>query len=390
MVNATRFRILALMLCALLLTAAHHSSSTEALMFEAAEVFVTSLNRVQKSYTLFDFDAKHRMDWHYFPEGGFTRTYGYVRNGVTFKDMDPRQKHLANALLASGLSTDGFNKAAQVMSLEEIIRIIEDDHTGHRDSEGFHFSIFGTPSLTGTWGWRVEGHHLSLHYTIKDGKLVSSSPTFFGANPHEVAQGPHKGLRVLAKEEDLALGLLNGLDPEQQKMAIFQEVAPEDIITMADTRAKMNGDPQGLPASKMNDEQYATLLQLIAEYANNTPGPVAAARMKVARETPRGQLFFAWAGKMERPRPKAVPIGSRTTGNREERGNYYRIQSPTFLIEYDNTQNQSNHSHSVWRDFENDFGRDVLALHYQMYEHREAKEPTYSAELNPDSGPNGL
>ncbi len=385
MANVARFRVVALVCCGLLLTAAHHTSKTETLMFEAAEVFMTSLNRVQRSYTLFDFDAKHRMDWHYFPEGGFTRTYGYVRNGVTFKDMDPRQKHLANALLASGLSGRGFNKAAQVMSLEEIIRIIEDDHTGHRDPEGFHFSIFGKPSLEGSWGWRVEGHHLSLHYTIKDGKLVSSSPTFFGANPHEVAQGPHKGLRVLAKEEDMALALLKGLDSEQLKQAIFQEVAPEDIVTMADTRARMDGDPQGLAASKMNDRQYAMLLGLIAEYANNTPAPVAAARMKSARETSRDRLFFAWAGKLNRPRPKAVPIGSRTTGNREEKGNYYRIQAPSFLIEYDNTQNQSNHSHSVWRDFENDFGRDVLALHYQRYDHRMPEGPTYSADLKPAS-----
>ena len=369
-----RFWLATLFFSSAILIANHAHSSTEALMQNAAKILSQSLNRVQRSYTLFKFDAKHRSDWHYFPEGGFTRTYGYVRNGITFGQMDAMQKHLASALLASGLSRSGFAKATRVMSMEEIIRAIEDDHTGHRDAEKFHFSIFGTPSQTGTWGWRVEGHHLSVHYTLSDGKLISSSPTFFGANPHEVAQGPHKGMRVLGKEEDLAIALIETLDVQQRQKAIFSDVAPYDILTMADRRASLEGNPQGLPASKMNSEQYESLLELIGEYAGNLPPDVAALRMKTARETPPDQLYFAWAGRIGRPEPEAVPIGGRTTGNREEKGNYYRVQSPTFLIEYNNTQNLSNHSHSVWREYKNDFGLDVLADHYRQYDHQEVRE----------------
>ena len=176
-------------------------------------------------------------------------------------------------------------------------------------------------------------------------------------------------MRALAAEEDLGLALVQSLGPEKQKKAVFSDVAPFDILTMADTRAELEGEAQGLPASEMNDKQYATLLALVDEYAGNVPSDVAARRMKAARETPRDDLLFAWAGRTDRPKAEATAIGSLTTGNREVGGNYYRVQAPTFLIEYDNTQNQSNHSHSVWRDFEGDFGLDVLALHHRQYDH---------------------
>lgn len=275
-----------------------------------------------------------------------------------FADVD------GNGLLNSGLGRAGFAKAMNVMALEEIVRVIEDDHTGYRDAENFHFTVFGEPSLSGDWAWRVEGHHLSLHYLIKNGELVSTSPTFFGANPHEAPQGPHKGLRALAREEDLARDLIRSLQKPLQKKAIFAEEAPYDMLTMADKRAKMEGDPAGIAASEMNADQYDKLLGLIAEYAHNMPPEIATRRLKTARETPREQLFFGWAGAIDRPEPKPMKIGSVTTENRHNAGNYYRIQWPTFLIEYANTQNQSNHSHSVWREFEGDFGYDVMAAHY--------------------------
>lgn len=343
---------------------------TERLMVDSANLFIQSLDRVQKSRTLFDFNAPHRQDWHFFPGPGFVKSYGYVRNGITYGDMTPRQRHLANALLSSGLSTGGLHKAIGVMTLEDITRVIENDQTGYRDTENYHFSIFGKPSLTENWGWRVEGHHLSLHYTMHDGDLISSSPIFLGANPHEVPQGVHKGLRVLGREEDLALALLKSLDGEQQKKAIFLDTAPDDILTMADKRAKLDGSPEGLPASELDAGQYGLLLGLIAEYANIMPEEVATNRLRIASQVPRDQLFFAWAGRKDRPAVKEIPIGGRTTNNREKQGNYYRVQGPSFLIEYDNTQNRSNHSHSVWRDFEGDFGQDLLALHHQRFDHQ--------------------
>ena len=372
MKQGIRIALLLLLVCGVSMMAG--STATERLMVESGKMFVQSLDRLQKGRTLFDFDTKSRTEWHFFPS--LIDEYGYRRNGITFKDMSPKQKHLANALLSSGLSRAGYVKVVQVMALEDIIRIIEDDSSGYRDTENYHFSIFGSPSMTGNWGWRVEGHHLSLHYAIKNGRLVSSSPTFLGANPHEVVQGVHKGLRALDLEEDLALALMNSLDEAQKRKAIFDDVAPFDILTMADRRARLEGSPEGLPASEMSSQQYEMLMHLIAEYAHNMPPDVAAARMSVAQQTPRDQLYFAWAGQLSRPKPEPVPIGGRTTGKREPRGNYYRVQAPTFLIEYDNTQNLSNHTHSVWREFQNDYGLDVLALHHQQFDHRQLNAHT--------------
>lgn len=375
MTQATRVTVPLLLVCGVTLMAGS-AVKTERLMVEAANIFVQSLDRHQQGQTLLDFDARSRTQWHYFPERSFISTYGYRRNGVTIKDMNPKQKYLAHALLSSGLSREGYVKVLQVMALEDIIRVIEGDTSGHRDTESYHFSIFGSPSTTDNWGWRVEGHHLSLHYTIKDGRLVSSSPTFLGANPHEVVQGVHKGLRALAREEDLALALVNSLDEEQKLQAVFNDIAPPDILTLANERARLEGSPEGLPASEMNSRQYEMLIHLIAEYAYILPQDVAVARMSVAEKTPRDQLYFAWAGQLSRPKPEPIPTGDLTTGRREFPGNYYRVQAPTFLIEYDNIQNLSNHSHSVWREFENDYGLDVLALHHQEFDHSQPNEHT--------------
>ncbi len=370
------FRAVLLPAFSLAASLAYEPAKTEALMASSAGHLLDSLDRMQRMGTVFKFDSPERTRWHFFPETGFHDEYGYVRNGITFDKMNPKQRHFAYGLMSSGLGRTGFGKAMDVMALEEIVRVIEDDQTGYRDANSFHFSVFGEPSLTGDWAWRVEGHHLSLHYLIKNGELVSASPTFFGANPHEAPQGPHKGFRALAREEDLARALITSLDGASQKKAIFDKAAPNDILTMADERVKLDGSPQGLAASEMSDKNYEQLLGLIAEYAGNMPPEVAARRMKAARETPREKLFFGWAGDIDRPAPKPLKIGSKTTENYHSAGNYYRIQSPTFLIEYANTQNQSNHSHSVWREFDGDFGFDVLAAHYGSYGHQrgEARE----------------
>ena len=175
-------------------------------------------------------------------------------------------------------------------------------------------------------------------------------------------QGPRAGLRALSAEEDLARGLLKSLDSSQQKQALIADTAPRDILTRADTRAKIEGAPQGLAASKMTAKQRETLMALVDEYANNMPAQIAGARRKAVRDAPLDKVFFAWAGGIE-----------------QGAGDYYRVQGPTFLVEYDNTQNENNHSHSVWRDYENDFGFDVLAAHYQLFAHSEAPAESHSA-----------
>ncbi len=367
----SRIRCFGILLFSGGLAVSNHASAPENLMAVTATRFVESLTAAQHANTVFDFKDQERFKWHYFPERGFALEHGRERRGIMFKEMDPKQRHLAYALMASGLSQAGFIKAATIMSVEEIVRVIEADTTGNRDAEKFHFSVFGKPADSGVWGWRVEGHHVALNFTIKDGRAVSTSPLFFGSNPHEVPTEPHRGMRVLGREEDLARDLVNSLDPAQRKRAIFDELAPFDIMTMGTVRARLETAPPGIPVSALNARQRAMLMELVEEYANNVAGPLAERRLDQARQTPPAKLYFAWAGTTERPTPRPVEIGKPTTGNRARQGIYYRVQSPAFLIEYNNTQNYSNHSHSVWRDWQGDFGADVLSLHNQMF-HRQA------------------
>jgi hypothetical protein len=314
---------------------AHKPSSAET-MTEMANRFLASLSQEQAAKAVFDFENEERFNWHFIPR---------ERKGLPLKDMTPTQKHLASTLLTAGLSQQGFIKATTIMSLEDILRIMEKDNGVRRNPEGYFFSIFGKPSATGTWGYRVEGHHLALNWTLAKGK-VTGAPNFMGTNPAEVREGPRKGLRVLHAEEDLARTLLKALTPEQKKVAIVAKDAYKDIITMASRKASLEGQPNGLQASKMNAKQRAMLTELLEEYANNLPEEIAQERLGRAKKAGTN-LYFAWAGGEERGDP-----------------HYYRVQGPDFLVEYDNTQNNANHVHSVWRDLTNDFGGDLLKEHY--------------------------
>ena len=362
MTRNAKIRTIALLFCAVALTAAHHVSQTESAMIDTANNFLSSLTPEQSAIAAADFNAEARTKWHFVPDSNFKTTHGFARPGLTFNKMDPHQQRLAQALLSTGLSQAGLVKALTIMSLEDVLRIKEKDTKGRRDPNKYYFSVYGKPSTGGNWGWRVEGHHLSLHFTLRNGSLVSSSPTFFGANPHKVIAGPRAGVRPLSSEEDKARELVKSLDSAQRKQAVIADIAPKDIITSADTRAKIEGAPQGLAASKMTAKQAEMLMALLDEYANNMPSRVAAARRKAVRDAPLDKVFFAWAGGIE-----------------QGQGDYYRVQGPTFLVEYDNTQNENNHSHTAWRDYENDFGFDVLASHHQLFAHGDAASDSYSA-----------
>ena len=351
MSNNLKLRLLILSITLAAGVGAYHLS-TEDMMVQTANNFRQSLTHEQRGVAQVGFDSEQRENWHFVPDSNFEQTYGYKRPGLTYGKMQPEQRHLADALLSVSLSRVGFMKAKTIMSLEDILRLQESDMAGRRDPMKYYFRIYGEPSKDGAWGWQVEGHHISLHFTLKGGKVISTSPTFFGANPHEVMTTPRKGLRPLAAEEDLGFELIAALDAGQKKKAIVAGTAYKDILTAADTRAKLDNEPSGLPASEMNAKQVETLMALIEEYASNVPDEIAAKRMQQAKSTAKDKLFFAWAGATER-----------------DKGDYYRVQAPTFLIEYDNTQNDANHSHTVWRDWEGDFGRDMLAIHHRMFDH---------------------
>ncbi|MGH9674983.1 MAG: DUF3500 domain-containing protein [Bryobacteraceae bacterium] len=343
--SQAKWRMLAAGTAIVLLTAAHYRTNTIGIMSEAAQAFLASLTPEQRAKVAFRFEDDERLFWHFIPTDDIPNRYKKPRMGLILADMSSHQKHLASALLSAGLSQRGFIKATTVMSLEDVLRILEKDTRGRRNPEKYHFSIFGDPTGDGVWSYRIEGHHLSLHFTVVKGK-VAASPTFFGANPAEVRDGPRKGLRALAKEEDLGRDLLMALDPAQRKVAIVAGKAYNDILTAADRKAALQGQPNGLTASKMNARQRRLLHAVMEEYVHNVPEPLAQARLTQIKKA-GANLFFAWAGVAGKGGP-----------------HYYRVQAPSFLIEYDNTQNDANHIHSVWRDYEGDFGLDLLKLHY--------------------------
>jgi len=261
-------------------------------------------------------------------------------------DMASHQKHLATALLSAGLSQQGFMKAVTIMSLDDVLKIMEKDNGQRRNPEKYYFSIFGTPSDQGTWGYRVEGHHLSQNYTVLNGRVLDA-PSFFGSNPAEVKQGPRAGLRTLFQEDDMGLAMIAVLDAEQKKVAIVDQTAYKDIITFNNRTAALNGQPSGLLASKMNAKQFDALMALMEVYARNVPDQLAEAREEQIKQAAKN-IYFAWAGGINKGDP-----------------HYYRVQAGSFLIEFDMTQDNANHIHSVWRDAKNDFGDDVLKAHYQ-------------------------
>ncbi|MEZ5351387.1 MAG: DUF3500 domain-containing protein [Bryobacteraceae bacterium] len=344
--NRTTIRLAVAGSCLALLGYAYHQSSTVSVMTQTANAFLKSLSADQKAKAKLAFEGDERTFWHYIPTDDIPKRFNKPRMGLILADMEPHQRHLAMALLASGLSQSGFIKASQIMSLEDVLRIMEKDTKGRRNPYKYHFSIFGEPSDQGTWGYRVEGHHVSVHFTIHKGQLVGT-PTFFGANPQEVREGDRAGLRVLGAEEDLGRELVTALTADQRKTATVAAEAYKDILTEASRKASLAGQPNGLSASKMNAAQRTALHRLIDEYIHNVPDPIAQQRTDRVKKA-GNNIYFAWAGPIEKGQP-----------------HYYRVVGPNFLIEYDNTQNGANHSHTVWREPDSDFGLDLLAEHYK-------------------------
>jgi hypothetical protein len=304
-------------------------------MAEAAKAFLAALSDGQRAKATFELGAEGRDDWHFIPKD--------TRPGLPLKEMDQAQRLLAYALLGSGLGNDGFVKTTTIMSLEQILREME-NAPDRRDPEKYYFSIFGAPEAAGTWGWRCEGHHCSVNFTIVAGRL-SGTPNFLGANPGEVRTGPRAGLRVLAEEEEAGRTLVKHLNDDQQKIAILPGDAPADILTAAQ-RTIEPLSPGGLAAGTMTVEQKALLRDIISVYLNRARPELAAAEWKQIEDAGFDAVHFAWMGGVERGQP-----------------HYYRVQGPTFLLEYDNTQNEANHPHAVWREFKGDFGRDFLGEH---------------------------
>jgi hypothetical protein len=308
-------------------------------MAAAANNLIASLTPEQKAASVFEMGDDHRLDWHFIPK---------ERKGTTIKEMTPQQRHLTTALLAASLSSKGMVKASSIMSLEEVLQKIEGPSGRFsRDPEKYHISIFGEPGPGKTWGWRFEGHHLSLSFTVAEGEHISATPSMMGTNPAIVPDGPHKGLQILADEENLGRELAKTLSDSQRPKAILSEKAPNDIIT-GNQRKISPLEPAGISWVDLDENQRKTLWNLVQTHVERSRGEIAEADIKKITDAGQENIHFAWAGGLQRGQ-----------------GHYYRIQGPTFLIEYDNTQNNANHVHCVFRDFTEDFGEDLLMQHYR-------------------------
>ena len=297
-------------------------------MAEAAGRFLIALDDSQKAQATYGFDDPERFNWHFIPR---------PRKGLPLKAMTPAQRALAFGLLQTGLGTSGYLKATTIMSLEAILKDLEQGKGPVRDPELYYVTIFGTPANTGKWGWRVEGHHLSLNFTLENGEIVSASPTFFGSNPGEVRQGPRKGLRTLADLEDRALRFVQALDESQKKIAVTAEKAPGEIRD-PNTAQPPTAEADGIAYGVLNDDQKAMLRALVEAYSADMTQEVATAWLEEIRKAGPESIKFAWTGVLDRNGPHA-----------------YKIQGPTFLVEFNNTQNNANHVHAVWRNMLGDF-----------------------------------
>jgi hypothetical protein len=312
-------------------------------MESTVSAFIKTLSAGQKNEAIAAFADPVRFNWYFTPR---------ERKGLALKNMDPQQREAAMAMIRLVLSEDGYSKATQIIDLENVLRVLENrpPNDTFRDPENYVFLIYGSPGKD-PWGWRMEGHHLSIQLTVVDGQ-VTFTPGFMGSNPGKVlADVPQKGKNILAEEQNTAFGLLHTLSAQQLEKALIGKTAPNDIFTSNSRKASLE-KIQGLSMKEMNAEQKKIFKNLILAYLKRYHVTLKNQQMSQLEKAGLDDIHFAWMG------DQTAVIG-------KGHGHYYRIHGPTFLIEFDNTQNEGNHIHSVVRDLTNDFGEDMLQAHYQ-------------------------
>ena len=320
---------------------AHAGAASE--IVEAANKFLASLSEDQKAKATIEYTKGERLFWYYPPLN---------RSGLPLRDMDDSQRALAMEVIKSTMSEEGFNRSELIMELETILGPLEADegHVGwNRDPSLYYWTIFGEPGGDQPWAWRVEGHHFSVQFSIWGDNIIATTPFFFGANPARVPKGPKEGQRVLHVREDIGFDLLNSLDADQRAKAIVHEKAPWDIYTYNATRPSLP-EGEGLPASAMTGTQREIMMSLITEYVSQVRDEFSEQKMADIQEKGIDDFFFSWHG-----------------GTTKADKHYYRIHGGSFVIEFDNFQNDANHIHSVIRDVNNDFAQDVIREHRIMY-----------------------
>ena len=321
----------------------HPHLRVTAAMVDAARRWVASLDSTQRGKATYHYMDGERLFWYYPPLN---------RHGLPLRDMNDQQRNFAMDLLATGLTEESNQQARSIIEHELVLGPLEAEWgqvTWPRDPELYYWTVFGDPGRHDPWGWRVEGHHLSVHYSVWGDQVISVTPFFLGANPAEVRKGAKEGLRILGRREDLAIELMGSLDAGQRGKAVIHDKAPWDILGYNSSKQAIH-DEEGLAGHEMNGTQREMLMALIGEYVNGAPAPVAEQRLSTIRETGLDDYRLVWAGGLDR-----------------SRDHYYRIHGGQFIVEFDNVQNEANHIHSVWREVENDFAQDVLRDHRMLY-----------------------
>lgn len=372
-------------------------TSSARLMEEAAAAWLDSLDTEHRSMAQLSWPSENeRVRWFYTPTD---------HGGLPLAAMAAGQQRLAMRVLAAGLSAEGYATAATVMGLENVLDRLEDwsvdwGRDRGRDPQLYWLRVFGDPGAVGGWSWRFGGHHISVQHTVVAGEVVSSSPCFLGANPAETSLLGGVLLRPLGAAEDLARDLMQALTPVQRETATLHPVAPVDIVS--GNRPSLAGDdaelsvldgwrtetlgtgnveqlereddaarkaagitpehvtavaltsvPKGLSGAEMSDRQQRLLLTLLRSFVARLPKSLAEREATKFEGARIHDVHLAWAGDHAPGQP-----------------HYYRVQGPRFLAEYDNTQSNVNHVHTVWRDPEGDFARDVLGEHLESVHRR--------------------
>ena len=322
-------------------TATASAADVAANMCASMERLLAGLPPALRAQATKPFGDGDRVEWHYTPRS---------REGISFRDIDAKNREAVHALLRTALSAAGHRRVTNIIELELVLRDIE-TFGFSRDPERYHLTVYGTPDAERRWGWRFEGHHLSLNFTLAGDKAVADTPSFFGANPAAVPRGAKKGLRALGEEHDAGWAVLESLSEAQRREAVFEGRTYGEIVTGNRERVEPL-EAAGISAAQLDEKQRAALWRLIEVYAANFEPGLAQARLARAKQGGIEAIRFGWAGA--------------TTRGKQH---YYRVQGPLFLIEYDASQNDGNHIHTVWRDFNGDFGRDLLRQHYQASLH---------------------
>ena len=302
--------------------------------------FLDSLDDAPRRQATTSFDRPDHRQWTYLPGD---------RPGLQLAEMTLEQREVVLSMLDSACGAAGAMTARAVIDLDLIRRRLDGEPAAEDDR--YWVRVLGDPRAGGPWAWRLNGHHLAVHVTVV-GDEIAATPQFFGAEPAIVPEGPHRGLRTLPGEEELARAVLARLDPRQRAAAITSDVAPDDILTRHDPIADPTAVPAGVRWGQLTASQRAFLGRLIRLYFDRAPPAVADAAWEAAIDADLDAITFAWAGSVER-------------GD----GHYYAVRGPTFLLEYDNTQDGANHIHSVWRDLTDDWGGELLARHYADGDH---------------------